>query len=346
MDDSAFRHEVIWDGIRAVLRVFRRRYRLFLGSGATILVCALIYLALRAPQYAAESSFVPEAGESNASRLAGLAVQFGLSLGGGQTPGVPVVFYSELLTSNGLLTEVARSQFVVGLPEGDTLRGTPAELLQVKGRGAEDTERRTVQKLRRMVSATTYRDAGLVRLRTTSKWAGFAVALNRRMLELVNQFNLERRQSQARSERQFIEHRVEAAEAALRAAEDQQRRFFERNRSYRESPELVLEAARLQRTVDQKQQVYSQLTQGYEQARINEVRNTPVVTAVDVPEGSQRRVDRPVFDAVLWLLLSGVIALALTLGVESLDRYRLAQPEGYEDLRRQSRLHLRRAVGD
>lgn len=345
MDESGFRHELVWDGVVEVRRAVRRHWRLLWLTAGSVIALALVFMLLRGPRYSAQSSFVPEAGESNVSRFAGLAAQLGLNLGGGgETPGVPVVFYSELLTSNGLLVEVARTRFQVALESGDTLRGTLAELLGIRGRDPHNTEQRVVKRLRGMISATTYRDAGLVRLRTTARWAGLAVALNRRMLQLVNQFNLERRRSRAGAEREFIERRVEETGRDLHAAEDQQRRFLERNRSYRESPELQVEVGRLQRAVDQKQQVYSQLVQGFEQARINEVRTTPIITLVDAPEGSDRRADRPLFEVALWLLLSGVIGVAVITIRESLDRYRVHRPQQYEELRQRIRPFGRKSL--
>ncbi len=49
------------------------------------------------------------------------------------------------------------------------------------------------------------------------------------------------------------------------------------------SPELTFEQARLQRDVAMLQQVFTTLTQSYEEARIREVRDTPVITVVESP---------------------------------------------------------------
>ena len=99
--------------------------------------------------------------------------------------------------------------------------------------------------------------------------------MNRRLLELVTEFNQERRQSQAAAERRFVEARREEAKGELEEAERNLQRFLEQNRSYESSPQLVFEAQRLQRSVDINQQLYTSLAQSYEQARIAETVTHP-----------------------------------------------------------------------
>ncbi len=104
------------------------------------------------------------------------------------------------------------------------------------------------------------------------------------MVQLVNEFNLRTRQSQAAAERRFIEHRVEQVRSEFRAAEDDLQNFLQNNRAFQNSPELLFQHDRLQREVSMQQQVFTNLMQSYEQARIAEVRNTPVITVVEKAE--------------------------------------------------------------
>src|SRR5207244_4476199 len=83
-----------------------------------------------------------------------------------------------------------------------------------------------------------------------------------------------------------LEGRSQEALTELRTAEQAMQDFLVRNRQYQNSPPLQFEASRLQRRIDLTQQVYTNLVQAYEQARVAEVRNTPVLTIIDKPEGS------------------------------------------------------------
>jgi uncharacterized protein involved in exopolysaccharide biosynthesis len=81
-------------------------------------------------------------------------------------------------------------------------------------------------------------------------------------------------------ERQFVESLVADAETALRAAEDRMQTFLQGNRVI-ESPQLVFARDRLQRDITLRQQVFNSLVQSREEARIREVRDTPVITVLE-----------------------------------------------------------------
>ena len=53
-------------------------------------------------------------------------------------------------------------------------------------------------------------------------------------------------------------------------------------------PELNFQQERLQRQVQLQQQLYTTLSQSFEQAKIEEVRDTPVITVVEPPEAPVR----------------------------------------------------------
>jgi uncharacterized protein involved in exopolysaccharide biosynthesis len=78
-----------------------------------------------------------------------------------------------------------------------------------------------------------------------------------------------------------VENRVAAASLDLRAAEERLKNFVERNRLWQQSPELQLEYDRLEREVQVAQEVYLTLKRQYEEARVEEVNDTPVLTVVD-----------------------------------------------------------------
>jgi uncharacterized protein involved in exopolysaccharide biosynthesis len=122
-----------------------------------------------------------------------------------------------------------------------------------------------------------------VKLSVTTRWPSVSLALAERLVQSVNQFNLETRKSQAAAERRFVEVQVGEAERALREAEDRLQSFLQRNRAIADSPELGFQRDRLQREVALRQQVYTSLVQSREEARIREVRDTPVITLLEGP---------------------------------------------------------------
>jgi uncharacterized protein involved in exopolysaccharide biosynthesis len=182
-----------------------------------------------------------------------------------------------------------------------------------------------------MVSVVTSRDANLVTLSTRAEQASLAVQINQRLLELLNEFNLQKRQSRAAAEREFTERRMLEAQQELEHTEGDLRRFLEQNREYQSSPQLRFEAGRLERRVQLRQQVYLSLAQAFEQARIDEVRDTPVITVIERPEFSVRRARSRLVDALVWAVLALAVAIVVALGRDYIWRERAAGVSDYRE---------------
>jgi len=104
-----------------------------------------------------------------------------------------------------------------------------------------------------------------------------------RLVSIINAFNLERRRTQAAAERSFAESRVTSIKGDLRAAEGRLQDFLQHNANCCEAPSLRFEEQRLSRDVATQQQLYTTMLQSFEQAKIDEVRDTPVITIIEPP---------------------------------------------------------------
>ncbi len=230
--------------------------------------------------YVSAATFIPQGAEGEASGLALAASQFGIRVpSSGGAWGPPV--YVELLHSRALLEPIVLDT-VVAAEQGGR-RVALMDLLEIE---APTPERRTdlgVRALGGIVKASEVKALGAVKVSVTTQWPSVSLALAQRLVRGVNKFILETRKSQAAAERQFVEVQAGEAERALRGAEDQLQSFLQRNRSIAGSPELEFARDRLQREVALRQQVYTALLQNREEARIREVRDTPVITVLEDP---------------------------------------------------------------
>jgi uncharacterized protein involved in exopolysaccharide biosynthesis len=187
-----------------------------------------------------------------------------------------------------------------------------------------------VETLQGMIAVRTATKTGVITLvvRTTKPDLSVQVAQN--LLDQVNAFNLSTRQQQASAERAFLEKRLAEARGELRAAEENLQAFMIENRDLKGSPSLQLEFARLNRTVDMRQQLYTGLAQAYEQAKIEEVRDLPVITVVEPPEmpliPDRRHTLRKVIIAMLLALFAGVVLAFIR---HSLAANKNAQPDAF-----------------
>src|SRR3989454_6172929 len=105
---------------------------------------------------------------------------------------------------------------------------------------------------------------GIVTLKIDDRDPYVASAVARALVDGLNRFNLQTRQSTSRATRIFLEHRKAEVQDELRQAENALRAFLQTNRRFSESPPLQLEQARLQRQLDLQQDVYRQLAQELE----------------------------------------------------------------------------------
>lgn len=233
------------------------------------------------PSYVATASFIPQSNDANKSGLATLAGQFGVSLPTGDESLSPD-FYAQLLRSRVLLAPIASDTFA--MPGNPTRRVAVPDLFGVSGGTARRKQERVVARLQDVVGSSVVASTGLVRVRAATRWPSVSLAIVTKLVEGVNTFNQKTRQSQASAERKFVENRLGVARADLRAAEDRLEFFLRTNRDISASPGASFERDRLQRDVTLQRELVNSLTQSLEDARIREVRDTPLITVVETPD--------------------------------------------------------------
>lgn len=319
--------------VRVVNILLRRRRQI----GLVILALAALGAAgtlVLGDRYTAMSSFKPQVRQQNLNQFAGVAAQFGLDIGAAAMGGESVSFYAQLLQSREIMegTVLHSYRFPTETGGADTLEGNLVELYDAEGDDPVERLLEAVERLRESVRVDAALDAGVIALETSAPWPGLAEQINRRLLNLMHRFDLEKRQSQAGAEREFVQERMQQAREDLLAAEAELQRFLENNRGYENSPPLNFEATRLRNEVDLQRQIYTTLAQAYEQARIEEVRNTPVITVIDNPEGSARD-DGPsvVLNTLLGLVGGLFVGIGLALTMEYIERQRRERPGEYAE---------------
>ena len=326
-EDKQQEDEVLWLSFTVALL---RHPRLLIMAP---LVGMLVFVAsarLVPVMYVAESQFLPQI-STTVSEVFGFPVA---SQGGGG-----VDFYQTLLESRQFLKEIALSEYrFLSAGAEDSTVGNIIEIFEINQPTHEERVLAAVRLLRRsVIDVEIDRRTNVMTLETTTSWPELSTLLNRRLLEHTNTFNLERRQSQARTERLFVEGRMHARAEELKTAEDELEQFLDRNRSLESSPQLQFQRGRIQRRVNLAAGVYTTLSQAYEQARIDEVRNTPVVTIVDPPEGSVRAERLVPRRGAMGFVLGLGIGIAIALSREFYGRLRkqhVAELQEAEDLLR------------
>jgi len=324
-----------------------RRWRTATLVAAAVVGFALLLMLVLPPSYRAQASFVTTSSSVQLPRglsdlaagigAADLADQFGL--GAAREPSESPAFYYALLSSRELLTRLAVSR----VPDPRHSGGDSVPLVSLLVRGESDSVRATetvVKRLRREMRITYDTKTNLVTLTLDARWPALSAHILNRAVDLVSAFNKEQRSSRSRARREFLATRVEAAQRELRAVEDSQRLFYERNRSWENSPALLVEERRVRRQVETANSLYLSLRQEYERARIDEINTTPVITVVDRAVQPRRREwPRPALILPTAALLGAVLGTLWAAARELVSQWARHNPEEAAVLRTALRRH-------
>lgn len=326
--------------VLGMLEIIAKHLRVLILTPLAIATLAVVYVLVVGRTFRAESAFAPEARGGAMQRVAGLAAEFGVTLGGGDGA-ESVDFYAELVRSRSILEQVVMQHYAVPkhglLAGGDSASGTLIDVYESGGKTPVQRLNAAIQRLSSSLTVRASPRSNIVHVSVVAPSRELAEAINANVLRAVSDFNVAKRQTRATSERTFVAERLRIAQAELQSAEAALEGFLQGNRRYQDSPQLVVEYGRLQRRVDLRQQVANTLSQAFEQSRIEEVRNTPVITIVERPEGAAKPARTLRQAAMIGGVLGGLATLAFVFAVEMLRAQGELDPAGHGRLREQLR---------
>jgi uncharacterized protein involved in exopolysaccharide biosynthesis len=173
----------------------------------------------------------------------------------------------------------------------------------------------------------------LVSIDVDAEWPDLSAAVANRTIELVTAFNKEQRTSRARTKRVFLAGRVELARNELKSVETKHREFYDQNRLWRTSPDLIFEEKQLQRDEDQAADLYLSLQRQFESALLDEVNDAALITVVDSAV-APRKAQWPRY----WILLAstlmagGLLGFLVAGGAAILEDWRKRNPDSAQHL--------------
>ena len=231
--------------------------------------------------YTVESQFLVK-GSRAPGQFGGLAASLGININGGDVGQSPQ-FYLDLLEAKAILWPIAQMNYTVKTDTG-VISGNLIKIFNIKDPRPNVARAKVIDALKGAIASTSSLKTGVITVLVHSGRPDLAVQISSNLLNQVNIYNLTRRQEQAAGEKAFVQRQVDEKRAELRQAESELRQFLESNRMYAQSPELILERTRLQRAVDMRNILYTSMLQSYEAARIDEMRDLPVISIIEPPE--------------------------------------------------------------
>jgi len=308
------------------------RHRIWIGAGGLIgLFLGLALAFLPAPVYRSKALFQPQSAQPRTSELALVASNFGFGMPAGGGAG-SAAMYVELLRTHTILEPIVNDTLTLG---GERVR----RLAVVDLLGADFASRdAAIASLRELFKAREVPEIGAVEVVVATTVASASQALAMSLVEELNRFNVVSRRSQAAEERAFVAVQVETARTELELSESKLLEFIQHNRGFASSPELQFEYDRLQREVDSRQRLYTGLTNDLAEARIREIRDTPVITILEEPRIPSEPVPRHALIKAILGLLAGMLVGALAAFASHGWNHAIARPDSEAaEFRRQLR---------
>jgi uncharacterized protein involved in exopolysaccharide biosynthesis len=252
------------------------------GSGIIAAVAGMaLYLAmtLLPTAYQSRATLLVRSSSPQTSGLAALAAsQLGLSPSNFD-PGSPQ-FILVALTTFSVMDSILDRPYVTSTGTypslGIFLAGDSASL-RSNPYGA-------YQKLRRMFDLTADLRAPILKLEVTAGDSVGAADVARTTIDVLSKFVLVNRATNSRAQREFLDREVAQARAHLRSAEDSLQAFLAANHTIATSPLLTFRQNRLQREIDHATLLEATLTTQLQSAKVDEARDTPVITVIDPPK--------------------------------------------------------------
>ena len=265
-----------------IRKIAKARKRYLIVNGIVVVLTLILLFLMIKPYYVSMVNLLPDYGANAASSsLSGIA-----SLVTGGT-GTPAEIYQNLLTSETVTRPVLeKKRKTHAFKDSVTL----IEYFRLPAPDAS-LPLETQQRLRFLAAFKKFQnDVLTTNIDALTKVLTVSVSLPESELsaDVVNEVvqSLElyvrtKRQSNATSQKQYLERRLAVVNDSLTDAENKLKYFQMGNRATDQAPDLQLEQARLTRRVDLLSSVYLQLTQQLEQAKLDEIRDTPILNVAE-----------------------------------------------------------------
>ena len=278
---------------------------------------AVVYSLLQSNQYTAETTILPELERSKLMGLAGisdLASAAGVSVGE-----IPIArLYPLMVRSDRILHEVIFKKYsTISRPDSVTL----IQYWGLDDRSEAEAYELALKMLRDRMDPTFDSRLLTLVLKVVMEEARLAADVANQVTKQLDIYTRTKRRTSVTAQREFIEMRLAETQTSLTASEDRLRSFREKNRRVVDSPMLLLEQARLEREFQIKSTIFVELKKQVEIAKIEEIKNIPIVNVLDVARVPITRSAPKRTATVIW-----VFSLSLVIGIVAAGG--LAHPAG------------------
>ena len=284
----------------------------FIIVNLIILILAVAYLLFLAkPYYESTVTILPEYGSKSSmlSQLSGLASIAGVNVG----EAAPTEIYQNIITSESVIAPVIYAEYKTEeFPDSVNL----VQYFEVESSDKDPAiqKRENFLKLYKKlteskISANVDRMTKILTVTVTMPEAQLSADVANNLVRSLDRYIRTQRKSNATEQSFYLEKRTQQIKDSLNIAENMLRNFREDNRITSQSPNLLLEQSRLMRNVEILQTVYVELTKQLEIAKIDEIKDAPVL---NVKEFAKSPVKKAGPRRAVWLIVIMFFSVLIT----------------------------------
>ncbi len=254
----------------------RRKFITIFTGGITILTIIIVLILPK--KYTSTAVILPDVDKSRLGNLAGisdLAAMAGVNVGG---EGSLIKLYPTIIKSEWVLRNIIYHKYKT------TKFADSVNLIQywkINEKTPELNFEVTLKMLQELLDISTDIKLNVVTMKIETTDPQLSADILNNAIDELNTFLLTKRTTNASEQRKWIEGRLVEVKRDLERSENALKEFREKNRIVTGSPQLMLEQARLEREVQINTTLYVELKKQYEVAKIEEIRNIPIVNVMD-----------------------------------------------------------------
>jgi uncharacterized protein involved in exopolysaccharide biosynthesis len=279
------RKPIDWIELLAVIWKSKRLIALVVGITT---VLAVIYSLILPQYFKSTATILPEteksklAGLGNISELASLA-----GIGTGEvslTKLYPTIIRSESVLRNVIYAQYRTDKFKDSV--------NLIQFWEIKAKTPEEAYEAGLKALGSQLDVSSDLKTGVVSLSIETREPELSADILNNITGELDKFIRTKRTTNASEQRKWIEGRLVQVKGDLEKSERILKEFRENNRRVIDSPQLLMEQDRLIREVQINSTLYIELKKQYELAKIEEIKNIPIINVMD-PARPAARKERP-----------------------------------------------------
>ncbi len=301
----------------------RKKFILFNATIGIVTIAILLFLVKN--YYVSTVTILPDYGtkETSLSQLSSLASLAGVNVGQGSATDI----YQNLLTSEPVVAPVIYAKYKTDRIADSVnliqyLKIKPDKSLPERLRRRDAFLKAYKEMVNRRISTNMDRLTKILTVSVKMPEAALSADVVNRLARSLDDYIRTRRKSYASDQLAYIEERTAQVSDSLRRAEDSLRDFREQNRVVMQSPELMLIQARLSRNVDILGSVYLELRKQYELAKIDVIKDTPIVNIENYARNPIVKAGpKKLVTLIVIMLLSGIFSGLYFMFKSSMKKY-------------------------